>query len=1013
MDKNKCSSCGETKCSCKNKDFTKAVIEIDNPEQITLMRRVVIPASMGDDTTVPPVVGKYHNVLLYYEANQKSYLYSSDGIPTLLANGLTDYEQAVNLPQINGITLLGDKNSADLGLQPTLSVAPDTGIKLENNELSGLHATASTIGMVKPGAGLAIGADGTLETDGVVFVFDNIADLRAATNLHATKLATTLGYYTPNDGGGNWFVIRDKEVSDVDDGATTIIVGDLTAEMILGDEISYDQFGAKGDGTTDDYEKMNATHNFANSHNITVIANPEKTYYVKDITAPIPVQTNVDWKGANFIIDDTGTPSKHHLFDVTPTGGTMDFTGEVLSLIQGQDSCNLVGHGNLIVRFENANKKDFIRSGSNADNGVNRKEFVRVDNNGKILDYLYFQFDQVTSILAKKLDEAFITIGNGTFKNIVNTIDSYNYYGRGIMVHRCNVIIEKINHTMEGEDDTSTSSPYSGFICSNFCANLTIKDCNVVAHKQFYTADNTPKGSYDINTEGTVGLLVDNVIQNNDICNSNLWSVHGANYCRDCTFRNSTLSKIDAHKGVYNLYVDNCIVGNRGIGCCGAGKVVIRNTVVNSYRFFYLRDDFGSWFDGTVEIYDCQLNCFEDRNKSLLWAADNDGSHNYGYVCKLPSLKVENFYFNNQPNCNNFNYLYYFSTGDNTNYSVDYDTNAANSCYPQVFDGGQFLDVKNIRTNAPGVQYNGRKMPICPTEIEKLYVAKTGTAENRASTVTPYSKYNPNINNLYINIDNCDLMNPTYDFNRPPDDARPWHSATHCTLWTVYLFANYDSFVNTHRPVMDISIKKCENLFLGVSGRAITFNLEDCTIRQIQGEVSSEPVHMMYCNAKNCKFKVKQADIVDPTTESDPGWIHNHIYTYHFEDCYFDIQTWACGDSDVMTKEAFLYPFRKQDGVMTQIATNINPTFNYSMTDMAATTELLECATSYHKQAQEVLSGVAGDISLLASGSASDIPTGTSGVITNDYGSYVIPTGAHYYDTTNSVDKIFDGSSWA
>jgi len=103
MDKNKCSSCGETKCSCKNKDFTKAVIEIDNPEQITLMRKVVIPASMGDDTVVPPAVGKYHNVLLNYEANNKSYLYSSDGIPTLLTGTCTCHKNlVVYLP--NGMT---------------------------------------------------------------------------------------------------------------------------------------------------------------------------------------------------------------------------------------------------------------------------------------------------------------------------------------------------------------------------------------------------------------------------------------------------------------------------------------------------------------------------------------------------------------------------------------------------------------------------------------------------------------------------------------------------------------------------------------------------------------------------------------------------------------------------------------------------------------------------------------------------------------------------------------------
>ena len=99
------------------KNFTKAVVEINNPDEvITLMRKVVVPASMGDDAAVPPVIGKYKNVLLYYEANSKSYLYSSDGIPTQLVNGFTNYEDAINLPEINGVTLMGNKSSADLKL---------------------------------------------------------------------------------------------------------------------------------------------------------------------------------------------------------------------------------------------------------------------------------------------------------------------------------------------------------------------------------------------------------------------------------------------------------------------------------------------------------------------------------------------------------------------------------------------------------------------------------------------------------------------------------------------------------------------------------------------------------------------------------------------------------------------------------------------------------------------------------------------------------------------------------
>ena len=78
-----CNACGE-KPKNTAKDFTKAVIEINNPEMLVLLRKVVIPASMGTEEDVPASVGKYRNVILYYEVNKHTYLYSSDGIPTLL-----------------------------------------------------------------------------------------------------------------------------------------------------------------------------------------------------------------------------------------------------------------------------------------------------------------------------------------------------------------------------------------------------------------------------------------------------------------------------------------------------------------------------------------------------------------------------------------------------------------------------------------------------------------------------------------------------------------------------------------------------------------------------------------------------------------------------------------------------------------------------------------------------------------------------------------------------------------
>ena len=90
-----CNSCGIKKPKNDAKDFTKAVIEIDNPEQLVLLRKVSVPASLGDDTTYPPKVGQYHNVILSYEANDAIYLYSSDGMPVKVTANIAAAMQAI------------------------------------------------------------------------------------------------------------------------------------------------------------------------------------------------------------------------------------------------------------------------------------------------------------------------------------------------------------------------------------------------------------------------------------------------------------------------------------------------------------------------------------------------------------------------------------------------------------------------------------------------------------------------------------------------------------------------------------------------------------------------------------------------------------------------------------------------------------------------------------------------------------------------------------------------------
>lgn len=123
-----CTSCGD-KPKGSSKGFPRAVVEINNPESLVLLRKVVIPVSMGTEEDVPPAIGKYFNVLLQYEANGHIYLYSSDGIPTAIE---------ANVPQEVLDRIAELENDVD-----SLERA-DEELQREIGDLSTLQTTAKT-----------------------------------------------------------------------------------------------------------------------------------------------------------------------------------------------------------------------------------------------------------------------------------------------------------------------------------------------------------------------------------------------------------------------------------------------------------------------------------------------------------------------------------------------------------------------------------------------------------------------------------------------------------------------------------------------------------------------------------------------------------------------------------------------------------------------------------------------------------------------------------------------------
>lgn len=84
--------------------------------------------------------------------------------------------------------------------------------------------------------------------------FKTISELKNNTNLVDGDIVKTIGYHTPNDGGGANYLIRTKIETDViDDGSKIEYSDTLVAELIVNDStININQFGGKADDNTFD-----------------------------------------------------------------------------------------------------------------------------------------------------------------------------------------------------------------------------------------------------------------------------------------------------------------------------------------------------------------------------------------------------------------------------------------------------------------------------------------------------------------------------------------------------------------------------------------------------------------------------------------------------------------------------------------------------------------------------------------------------------------------------------------
>lgn len=413
--------------------------------------------------------------------------------------------------------------------------------------------------------------------------------------------------------------------------------------------IRYRDFGASGNGKTDDIDKIAAAHAFANVHGLRVKADDGATYYISGKERSVIIQTDTDFGKAAFLIDDTDVENRNASV-FTVSSGLKPFKLETItSLKRNQEKIDASLPGPCLITVTNTNVKHYIRFGLNQNNGSVQTDIFVVDKAGRVDKNapIIWDFDQITDINVLPIDEKLLTITGGRFTTIANKAESkYTYYNRNIAIRRSNVVVDGLEHRITGEEDHG--APYGGFINIGDCSYVTVKNAVLTGHRTYSTIGAAGKpvsmGTYDLSANRALNVSFVNCSQTNDINDATFWGILGSNFCKNLVYDHCTLSRFDAHQGVANATIRNSTLGHMGINAIGSGLLLVENSTIRGRSIVNLRPDYGSTWQGELVIRNC---VFIPANGKPITAAlisgSYSGQHDFGYTCYMPErITIEN-----------------------------------------------------------------------------------------------------------------------------------------------------------------------------------------------------------------------------------------------------------------------------------------------------------------------------------------------------------------------------------
>lgn len=425
--------------------------------------------------------------------------------------------------------------------------------------------------------------------------------------------------------------------------------------------VRYSDFGAKGNGKTDDMDAIAATHAFANLHGLLVKADDGATYYIGGKERTALIRTDTDFNTASFLIDDTEVQNRNASV-FTVSSALRPFTLETIpSLRRNQKKIDASLPGPCLITVTNATVKQYIRFGLNQNNGSSQTDLFVVDKNGNV-DMnapIIWDFDRITDMTALPIDEKPLKITGGRFTTIANKAESkYTYYARNIAIRRSNVLVEGLQHHIQGEEDHG--APYGGFLNIGECAYVTVKNTLLTGHRTYSTIGSAGKpvtmGTYDLSVNRALNVSFVNCSQTNDINDTKYWGILGSNFCKNLLYDGCVLSRFDAHQGVANATIRNSTLGHMGINAIGSGLLLVENSTIRGRSMVNLRTDYGSTWQGELVIRNCVFVPSGGKFTSAdLISGSYSGQHDFGYTCYMPErITIDKLRIDDSPHPQNY-----------------------------------------------------------------------------------------------------------------------------------------------------------------------------------------------------------------------------------------------------------------------------------------------------------------------------------------------------------------------